>query len=111
MQKTRVCKKKASTKEQTVNKPDDGLTNQTHLKNNQTNINPSSNQQPNHLYLDSVYYELDERAAPMETNSNAITITECDADQLQLTYLNYLETNNEYSSSTFVECCKQEHIV
>lgn len=67
---------------------------ETHLKNNQTNIDHSSHQQPKHLYLDPVYYELDECAAPM-TNSNAITSTECDTDQLKPTYPNSIETNNE----------------
>lgn len=114
MQKTGVCKKKSiDKKKQTVNKPDDELTNQTHLRNNQTNLEPSSHQQPNNLYLDSVYYELDECVAPIEfpTYSNAKTSTESDTDQLKLTYLNSLETKQEYLNSKFVECCKQEHIV
>lgn len=61
----------------------------------------ASSQQPNHLYLDPVYYELDECAAPMEisTCSNVMTTTECDTDQLKLTYLNPEETNHDYLNS------------
>lgn len=61
----------------------------------------ASSQQPNHLYLDPVYYVLDECAAPMEisTYSNVMTTTERDTDQLKLTYLNPAETNHEYLNS------------
>lgn len=61
----------------------------------------ASSQQPNHLYLDPVYYELDECAASMEisTYSNVMTTTECDTDQLKLTYLNPKETKHEYLNS------------
>lgn len=61
----------------------------------------ASSQQPNHLYLDPVYYELDECAAPMEisTYSNVMTTTECDTDKLKLTYLNLKETKHEYLNS------------
>lgn len=105
------AKRKALTKKTDCKPPDAGLTNQTHFKNNQTNLKASSHQQPNHLYLDPVYYELDEIAEPMEipTYSNAITTTECDTDPLKLTYPNFLETKNEYSNSNFVECYKQEY--
>lgn len=74
------AKREALTKKQTVNKPDDGLPNQTHFKSNQKYLEYSSSQQPNHLYLDPVYYELDECVAPMEipTYLNVISTTESD---------------------------------
>lgn len=61
----------------------------------------ASSQQPNHLYLDPVCYLLDECAAPMgiSTYSNVMTTTECDTDQLKLTYLNPRETKHEYLNS------------
>lgn len=106
--------KRALTKKLTVSKLDDELTNQTHFNNNQKYMKSSFPQQRNHLYLDPVYYELDDCAAPMEipTNSNAMTNTECKTDPLKLSYLNSRETKKQsILNINFVECCKQEHII
>lgn len=88
------AKREALTKKLTVNKLDDELANQTHFNNNQTYLESSFPQQRNHLYLDPVYYELDDCAAQMEipTYSNAMTNTECKTDPLKLSYLNSRET-------------------
>lgn len=84
------AERKASTKNQIVNKPDDGLTNQTHLRNKQINLESSSPQQPNHLYLDPVYYELDKCAEAIEVQTylNVISTTECYIVPLKLKYPN-----------------------